>query len=339
MPGPACYGWGGAEPTVTDALVACGIVSEKSFAGGRMRIEPELARRALATVGDPLGLTDAECADAILEVAEAGLVLGVKDVLARHGLDPRELALVAFGGAGPLFAAHVALELGLRKVLVPRHPGTLCALGALLAPLRGDFVRTVYAPLEKLTPQSVELIVEALRKDALDWVSGTGMAGAGATKLTLTASMRYRGQAWAVDVPFETSPDDSQVDIGKLAVEFHELHGRLYGHADQASPIDLIDVHASIVAVRTRAASLPASGGVAGEPEHGKPETPTMREVRIHGHVMNAKVYSRSAFKAGEEAEGPAIIEQEDTTVLIPTGHYATVDRSLNLVIERKPGV
>ncbi len=339
MPGPACYGSGGVEPTVTDALVACGIVSEKSFAGGRMRIEPELASQALATVGDSLGLSAAACADAVLDVAEAGLVLGVKDVLARHGLDPRDLALVAFGGAGPLFAAHVALELGLRRVLVPRRPGTLCALGALLAPLRGDFVRTVYAPMERLTSESLEAIIQALRKDALSWVSEIGMSGAGATKLALTASMRYRGQAWSVDVPFESSQETSQVEIGKITAGFHDLHERLYGHADQESPIDLIDVHASIVAVKARAVSLAEPGGVVGEPEGTKPETLTMREVRIHGDVVNARIYCRAYLKAGEEVDGPAIIEQEDTTVLIPTGHYASVDRSLNLVIERKAGV
>lgn len=336
VPGPACYGWGGVEPTVTDALVACGIVSEKSFAGGRMKIEPELARRALATVGDPLGLTVAECADAILEVAEAGLVLGVKDVLARHGLDPRDLSLVAFGGAGPLFGAHVAGELGLRNVLVPRRPGTLCALGALLAPLRGDFVRTVYAPLERLTPEGIESIVDSLRKEAGNWVSETGMPGVGATRLALTVSMRYRGQAWSVDVPFDSSQVDSGVDISKLAAGFHDRHGRLYGHADSDSPIDLIDVHASIVAVKART-DLPAvPSGVVGEPAGEKPDIPSMREVRIHGDKTSATVYSRSVLEAGQTIDGPAIIEQEDTTVLIPAGHYVAVDGSLNIVIERK---
>jgi N-methylhydantoinase A len=328
-PGPACYGLGGDQATVTDALVMCGIISPSSFAGGNMSLSLPAAGAVLSSLGAEFGMGAQECADAIFRVAVAGLTLGVKGVMSRHGLDPREFSLLAFGGAGPVFAAYVAEELSLEQVVVPARPGTLCARGALVSPVRGDFVRTVYRAMADLSEEALAEIIASLEEEATSWlkqVEGNGVD----YRLDVVAAMRYRGQAWEVDVPLDTGSAGESVS-GSLAARFHEVHNRLYGHADSTGQVELIDVHASVFAAR------PRPGGPDSEPsQQGSSPPPGARLVRLSGVHSEAAIYQRQQLEVGQEIRGPAIIEQEDTTTVVPGGFWSTQDAVGNLILRRK---
>lgn len=328
-PGPACYGLGGDQATVTDALVMCGIISASSFAGGNMSLSLPAAEAVLASLGAQLGMDQHECADAIFRVAVAGLTLGVKGVMARHGLDPREFSLLAFGGAGPVFAAYVAEELGLEQIVVPARPGTLCARGALVSPVRGDFVRTVYRAMADLSDETLAEIIASLEDEAITWLKQVEGDGTD-YQLDIVAAMRYRGQAWDVDVPLEAGAAGRSVSQS-LVAGFHEVHNRLYGHADSAGQVELIDVHASVLAARPAPAKPDA-----GPAQQGQPPSAETRPVRLSGVRCEAAIYRRADLRPGQEIQGPAIIAQEDTTTVVPPGFTGTQDAAGNLILRRK---
>lgn len=328
-PGPACYGLGGDQATVTDALVMCGIISPDSFAGGNMSLSLPAADAVLSALGAELGMGAQECADAIFRVAAAGLTLGVKGVMARHGLDPREFSLLAFGGAGPVFAAYVAEDLGLEQIVVPARPGTLCARGALVSPVRGDFVRTVYREMADLSDETLAKIIASLEDEATTWLKQVEGDGTD-YRLDVVAAMRYRGQAWDVDVPLATGGTGGSV-VHSLIAGFHEVHNRLYGHADRAGQVELIDVHASVLAARPAPARLDAWSS-----ETGPPPPAVTRLVRLGGAHCEAAIYQRQGLRVGQEIQGPAIIEQEDTTTVVPGGFRSNQDIAGNLILRRK---
>jgi N-methylhydantoinase A len=328
QPGPACYGRGGKDATLTDAFLVCGFLDPERFLGGRMPLRRDLADEAIARFAGPLGMTPDEAAESVVRVAVSNMYAEFTKILSRAAVDPRDFALVAFGGAGPVVGALVAREVGIPTVFVPRSPGTLCALGALSADIVNDAVRTVHARVDAAPLETLREAYDALRAELADWLARHG-AGSDAATFRLAADMRYVGQSYEIEVPVEPA---WLVAGGAPAIvaAFHRAHERAFGHADREAPAEIVNLRVQLRAGRPRVplAEAPAAAG---------PATPrTTRRIWLDGHRAEASVFDRATLGRGARLVGPAIVEQPDTTVLVPAGHLAEVDRLGNLLLRRE---
>lgn len=324
-PGPACYGRGGVAPTLSDAFLVSGLLNPDNFAAGQIKLSRELAEAALDQLASELGKDREATADAVIAVAAAGMYSEFSQVVTRHGVDPRDFTLVAFGGAGPLLACLLASEFHIARVLVPQTPGTLCALGALSADLKNDYVRTVNLRLldnriVEIRRHFAELTEEAGRAALHD---ATVVAD---SRTYYSADMRYHRQAYEIELPVDPSWLD-QPTHGDLVRAFHTLHDRLYAHADPSEPVDLINIHVKVVGTTSKPKIA------APRPGKGLPAPIARRRIRLGGRVAQAAVYRRADLGPGHRIEGPAIVEQDDTTVLVPVDFSGVVDAAGGIVI------
>jgi N-methylhydantoinase A len=309
-PGPACYGLGGTEPTVTDAHCVLGHLDPDRELGGGLRLDIDAAASAIGALPDSAG-----GAAGILQVVRATMARALRKVSTERGVDPAELALVAYGGAGPLHATALARELGCRAVVIPPAPGVLSALGLLLAPARYEASRTVMAAAdEDLTDAWAGL--EAQAREELDRQAVTGDI-----TVTRIADARYAGQSHELRITVTDGADVAQL--------LHDAHREAYGYA-------MPDEQVLVVTLRvvTRGEAIlpqPPSDWDLGEPA---PER--SREI---GGAGAARVVSRAGLSAGDEVHGPALIEQSDTTTLLAAGEIAVVDDAGNLVVHLQPAV
>jgi N-methylhydantoinase A len=329
-PGPACYGRGGKDATLTDAFLVCGYLDAERFLGGRMRLHPELAAEAIARFADRLGVAVPEAAESIVRVAVSTMYAEFTKILSRAAVDSRDFALVAFGGAGPVVGALLAREVGVSAVFVPRSPGTLCALGALCADVVNDAVRTVHVRLDDATLAWATLREqgEALRAELADWLARHG-TDAGPATFRHAADMRYVGQSYEIEVPI----DPGWLTPGGAApilAAFHAAHERLYGHADRQAPAEIVNLRVQLRAARPRVPLVELPAGAT------TPVPRTTRRVWLDGRSVEARVFERATLGRGARLVGPAIVDQADTTVLLPAGHVGEVDRSGNLLIRRQ---
>ncbi|HKW94230.1 MAG TPA: hydantoinase/oxoprolinase family protein [Methylomirabilota bacterium] len=325
-PGPACYGRGGTEPTLSDAFLRCGFLNPDNFAGGRLRLYPERASAALRPLADALRLDVDAAAEAMVEVATSNMYVAFSNVLARHGLDPRDFALVAFGGAGPVEACFLAEEFHIPRVIVPPSPGTLCAQGAMIADVKSDYVKTLHRRLSALSTSQLAAECAELARRARRWL-GEEAPGVEHSALAYTADCRYVGQAFQVEVPIDPAwLEDATTD--RLRAAFHDRHERLYAHADRAADVELIDLRATITGATPKPDLRPWPAG------HGPASAAARRTIHHRRQRHEALVCHRRDLRAGQHLDGPAIVEQEDTTTLVPAGFRATVDAFGNLVIE-----
>ncbi len=327
-PGPACYGRGGTEPALSDAFLLCGFLNPDNFVGGRLRLHPDRAAAAMRPIAEALGLDVDAAAEAVIEVATSNMYVAFSNVLARHGLDPRDFALVAFGGAGPIEACFLAEEFHIPRVVVPPSPGTLCAQGAMTADVKSDYVRTLHRRLSAtsgklLAGECAELLARARRwlAEEAPAVSSSGVA--------YSADLRYVGQAFQVEVPIDAAwLEDATTD--RLRAAFHDRHEHLYAHADRGADVELIDLRATIAGTTPKPPIRPVSRGRGAATPVGR------RAIHYRRQRHAAAVYHRRDLLAGQHVDGPAVIEQADTTTLVPAGFRAAVDPLGNLVIERR---
>jgi N-methylhydantoinase A len=338
-PGPACYGLGGSEPTVTDAYVALGILDPERFLGGRMRLQASLARAALARVGGALGLEPEGAAEAILNVATAQMYAALVPLMARKGVDLADHALLAFGGAGPTHAFLLAQEVGIRRVLVPPHPGVLCAIGCLVADAKGDFVRTVYRSLPRAGGAAIlaELArgFDELEHEARAWLEAEAIP-VSEIAVVRGADMRYLGQSFEIPVPIGAGSPDLEDDGTALRAAFHRAYSQIYGYTDPEADLEVINIRLTVVgrAPKPALASPAGSGEAGGHP----PAARTTRPVRWAGRWQAAAVYPRERLAPGATFPGPAVVEQFDSTVFIPEGFAVRVDAVGNLLGGRVDG-
>ena len=329
-PGPACYGRGGKDATLTDAFVVSGFLDPERFLGGRMRLDRSLAEAAIARFAGRLAMTPDEAAESIVRVAVSNMYAEFTKILSRAAVDPRDFALVAFGGAGPVVGALVAREVGISAVFVPRSPGTLCALGALSADIVNDAVRTVHTRVESALLEAAALRrqYDALRAELGEWLERFG-DGAGAAAFRHAADMRYVGQSYEIDVPVELdwlAPGGGAV----LLAAFHRAHERAFGHADREAPAEVVNLRVQLRAERPRVPLVELPAGAT------TPAPRARRRIWLDGRPTEARVFDRTALSRGARLEGPAIVEQSDTTVLVPSGHLGEVDRFGNLLLRRE---
>ncbi len=320
-PGPACYGRGGTRATVTDAFVALGLLGHSELGYSAVSVDRDKALAAIAPIAASLGTDVPRAAQTIVDVAVSGMFAEASGVLSRNGVDTRGLALIAFGGAGPMVAGYLARELRAGSVVVPRVPGVLSALGGLIADLKHDVMRTIYTPLDSAALPEIARVFGELESLALDWLRN-GQGHAGEARIERSAEMRYRGQSFEIEVPLD--PADL-ADTTRIAARFHEEHRRIYGHADEDAPIQVITLR------------LVVSGPTP------KPRFPTLKRAeapapvvaRVDAWFGNAAVatalYRRADLLAGHRFAGPAIVAQEDCTTIVPPGFSAEVDAFGNL--------
>ncbi len=335
-PGPACYGKGQPQPTVTDAFLATGLLDPGNFAGGRIRLDVALAEQALVTIAPALGTDGHGAAQAILAMTVAGMHAELSNLAARRGIDPREFALVSFGGAGGLLACRLAEESGIDTVLVPQSPGTLCALGSLSADVAADFVRSVVLHLsDRLEPLAEAL--QRLLEQARGWLAAEvpgAAAERGPDRLSISADMRYVGQSFEIEVPLEA---DWIRRLDRAAIEeaFHQTHERIYAHAQPGAPVEVVDLRLRV----SGDAPQPPLPAPAAAPQGEQPAIARYRAVvGAGGTSQPVPVYQRQNLLGGHRFDGPAIVDQPDTTVHVPEGWTARVDPSGSLLLNRVVG-
>lgn len=337
-PGPACYGQGGSEPTVTDANLLLGLLGEKSFLGGEMPLNRAAAESAVQNrIAEPLGLKLTQAATGIIRIANAHMALALRAVSVERGEDPRDFALVAFGGAGPLHACTLARELGLPVVIIPRMPGQFSAWGMLVCPLRRDYVQTLLREFETADPGEVSSAVGALVREGLDTLARERRCDNSPPIVECALDLRYRGQEHSITVPLGGQQFTAE-DRPAVSDSFHELHMSLYGHAAADEPLEIVGVRVT-VQVAVADGDLEEIAGRSAKSSGGA--TPHFRRKAYMGErhgFADTPVYLRSELAPGSSLDGPAIIEEAaSTTVALPQDRV-TVAPTGELIIQIGPG-
>jgi len=329
-PGPACYDRGNDEPTVTDANVVLQTLNPPQLLGGRMPIRQDLARAAIDRIAARLGNDALSAAQGIIAVVTANMARAIRVISVQRGHDPRDYTLVAFGGAGPLHAARLAAELDIHRVLVPRNPGILCAMGLLLADLRADFAATRLMALSAAVISEIETIIADLRRRCAVWFAEAGVE-ASDRRVSLLVDMRYAGQNYELSVPLPPGLV-TRATIDGLAAGFAAAHQRLYGFVAEDEPVQLVTFRAEATGIVRKAEIRPTAdtGPDPGAAEIGRRDV-WLRET---GMFISCPLYDREKLLAGNHIEGPAVVEQMDATTLLVPGATATVDPYLNLLLE-----
>ena len=329
-PGPAAYGRGGTEPTVTDANVVLGHLPPRLL-GGEMELDVDAARASVQTIADAMGLASLEdAAEGILAIVNENMAGALRLVSVQRGHDPRDFALVAYGGAGPLHANAVAEIMGSFPVLVPPAPGVLCAIGDLVADFRDEFAQTYIRVLADASPPEVGSILEGLGERAAAWLDGEGIPS-DARSVTFTADMRYHRQGY--EIPVAIDPADVRVNgLAGLEERFNALHEQLYGFRMPGTAAEIVNLR-SIGSGAVPKPELPT--GAAGGADASGAVTEE-HEIVFRGERVATRIYDRAHLAPGMRFDGPAIVTEFDSTTVVLPGYAAEVDVNFNILINPK---
>ena len=312
-PGPACYGRGGSEATVTDANLVLGYLATDAPLAGGVSLHRDAARRAVGTLAAELGLEPLACAEGIIRVANAEMLRALRVVTVERGIDARRYALLAFGGAGPLHAAQIADELGIDTIVCPRASGVLAALGLVVSPRRRDVQRSVFMSGERLSQDAIAAVVAELGEQARDAI------GAGEAELRAVYELRYRGQSFELAVAESTAPHPDA-----LRAAFETEHEDRYGYRDSEQELELVTIRVS--------ATVP-SGDVRLKASRTELQT-SRRTAHLGGRRLEFDVL-RGAPPAGTQITGPAIVELPEATLVSPPGWSGDVDEAGTIRLTR----
>jgi len=320
-PGPACYDLGGAEATVTDAYLLSGVLGPRDLLGGDMELSPQRAERALADLGARIGLDASQAAEAVIRVATANMYAAFLPMIARYGVDQRDFTLVAYGGAGPTHAFLLAEEAGLTRLLIPRTPGAMCALGAALADIQMDFVRSVRWDLGD--HPAMEEVFGELEREAAGWLRAQGLSS-GQAVFGRSADMRYRGQSFELTVDLSDGADPE--------ASFRAEYGLVYGYRDPDSPIEVLQLRL-LAKVPNPRPGLEVSGLMGA----GSAPLPAgERRISFRGGELRAPLFRRSEVPQGVRLSGPAVLTQYDTTIFVTPAFDFWADERGNLRAEAR---
>ncbi|HSV50514.1 MAG TPA: hydantoinase/oxoprolinase family protein [Burkholderiaceae bacterium] len=327
VPGPVCYGTGGTTPTLTDAFVTLGYLNPRQLAGGEVLIQAPLALQAMRdAIATPTGLSLHDAAYGVLSVAAATMTRAVKAVSVYRGRDPREFALIAFGGNGPVIAHAIARLVDMKTVLVPPSPGVFSAVGLLHSQTQHEFMRTLFRRLDQLRPGELQAGLIALQAQAHDEMAGEGYA-LDAIRLQPALDLRYAGQAFELTVP--VAGEVGAADFMRRVVQdFHAEHRKTYGHASITDAIEVVNLRVSGTLAQSSAFS-------AGWLAHGAGRAAPSSRTAYFGPgfgLLETPVLGRDALRQGP-VQGPLIVEEYDSTVVIPPGASAMTDEHHNIVI------
>ncbi|MQA06095.1 MAG: hydantoinase/oxoprolinase family protein [Streptosporangiales bacterium] len=322
-PGPACYDRGGTEPTVTDANVVCGVLPADSKLGGRWQLDVDAARRAFEPIAAELGQSVSQVVEAAVQLANVAMSGAIRIASVERGYAVEHHTLLAYGGAGPLHAASVAAELGIRRVLVPPYPGLASAYGLLASPFRREFSRTSVVEATRLTDAEVKGLVDVLTDTARAELGDHGIDLSDA-RFAASVDIRYVGQGFEVNVPLPATDDGC---VARLLADFHQLHERRFGHSDQNNAVQLVTFRVAVTKPRpvVRLPRVDAQPGGA----------PATSSVVIGGEQVVAQSWQRPQLPPDTPVAGPAIVTDDTSTTFVPPGWRATVDpATTNLILE-----
>ena len=328
-PGPACFGLGGTEPTVTDCHLVLGRLDPDNFLGARMKLDAAAAARAVRIgIADPKGLTLEEAANGILAIAETNMVYAIRALTVERGLDPRDFVMFSYGGGGGLFAAFVAQELDIATVVVPRAPANFSAVGILMSDYRSDAALTRVHPFTAATAAEVALDLADLAAQTQSELRMFGFDGRD-IELLYRLDMRYRGQDDTITVPLETGwvadPPTLHVEAGR---RFVAMHRQLFGYGDDHAALEVVTSRCRGIGRVSRprwedwTVTVPAA-----------PRTTRPVYFGAIGSDTDTPVFDRDVLARGQRIVGPAIVEEWTTTIVVPQGWDAAVDQIGNLVL------
>lgn len=331
FPGPACYGLGGEEPTNTDCNLVLGRLNPETFLGGEMTVQPDLALKAIkGKIADFFGMTVEEAADGILRVANANIAYAARLISVERGYDPREFALFAFGGGGPLHAAEAARELKIPKVLVPQYPGLASAFGQLQVEIRQDYLRPLLQRAKEVDIARVNKAYTELEANAREALRREGVVEK-EIELERLADVKYFPQTEYFTLPIP-SRELAREDIDKLVQDFLARHEQEFGYT---VPLEFADVE--VVNARLVAKGPAPKGELKKHPEKGTAKEALKGERKVYfreaGGWVTSRIYDRAKLRCGATFDGPAIVEQSDSTTVVPPAVKASVDEYLNLIL------
>jgi N-methylhydantoinase A len=322
VPGPACYGRGGTQPTVTDANLFLGRLGEKSLLGGDMSLDGAAAARAIESLAAAAGLDPLAFAEGVLAISNAAMADAMRTVTVSQGVDPRDFTLVAFGGAGPMAAAFLAEELDMREVLVPRFPGTFSAWGMLQTDLRHDFTRSFFRAADKVAADDLEAVLADLEAQGRAALLAEGI-DAQRISFQRSADMRYLGQEYTINVPLTGR------DTAAIAGGFHSAHDRRYGHSSPGAAIEFVNLRVAAFGALTKfdnrlTAASAVSAGL-GE-----------RRIVFAGQSHATPIVARDRLPPDYATRGPLVIEEQSATTVVPPGWTVSLDGLGSIILTRK---
>jgi N-methylhydantoinase A len=329
-PGPACYGKGGEEPTVTDAAVILGYIPSDYFWGGKLKLDVDLAKSAVKKIAERMNMTIEQAAQAIFTTINSTMANGVTEISTRKGYDVRDFSLLAFGGGGPLCGAFLANILGIEKVIVPKFAASFSAWSMFSLDIGRDYVRSYICPLNAASPDAInqlyqEMIAESLAEFAVLGVSKENLV------VSKYADVRDQGQYHEVEMELNSGEITSR-DIEQLAKEFHQRHEELYTFSMPWVPIDLRTLRLiAKVAVQKIEVKRIATGT--------KDASEALKRKRLcffNGGYVETPVYDSSRLKYGSVIPGPAVVEEPVTTLVVPEGFHCRIDEYGNYILKRQ---
>jgi N-methylhydantoinase A len=327
-PGPACYMRGGTVPTVTDANIVLGKLNQRKILGGRMDVDLELAKEVLKkNICEKSTLDLKKAAAGIISVVNSNMIRAIRMISVERGYDPREFTLMAFGGAGPLHACEVAHEMGINKVLIPPSPGTLCSLGLLMADTKFDISRSNVMIAEKNNIEKVKKIFESMVKEGNEMLDKENVKEEDKS-FKYTIECRYERQNY--EIPIEINSDISEKTINDMIKDFHKEHEKSYGYHNENMRIQMVNYRLGAIGTIEK----PDLSEININEEAKPPKEIEIRNVLFDGqeNYILTKVYDRTEIEPGCTIEGPAIIEQMDSTTIIPPKWFAYTDGFNNIM-------
>lgn len=333
LPGPACYGRGGDQPTVTDADVVLGYLNPSSMLSGAMAVDATLAEQAIRrSVAEPLGVDLLRAADGIVKIVNVKMAEAIKAISTERGFDLREFTLVAFGGAGPVHASQIALDLGIPRLLVPAVPGATSALGLLMSNVKHDYLRSRLADIDALSPEEVTALFVELQTAGQQQLTQEGFCQ-DEQRFRYFLDMRYAGQGYENPVPLDAMPV-SAADLPRYRARFDDIHQMCHGHAARGQPVEVVNYRVEAIGIVPRvdlARLEPATKPL----EQASIGTRQAYFSAVSDQPIEVPVYARDRLRSGHCFIGPAIVEQYDATTVVCPEQKATVDDYGNLIVEQ----
>lgn len=331
-PGPACYGWGGHRPTVSDANLALGRLNPGYFLGGKLPLYPEKAQEAIRKhVADPMGLSVEEAAAGILRIVNANMAKGISGNSVERGYDLREFALVTMGGAAALHAADIARELKMARVIVPPMSGNFSAVGFVVADVQHDYVRTLAKKQNEIDPAELLQAFREMEEEGLRQLEQESVSPEEA-EIVWSADLRYEGQSWELNTPIQRIQGAFSAEhVARIAESFHDLHQQVYSYSEPNEVVEFVNLRVRVKGLNSKLSFK----GEARDPFLLEEGWKFKRDVYFKDQGwLNIPVYEREELLVGTRIQGPCIIEETISTALVPPGHTGAIDMYRNIVIE-----